>query len=621
MPIRILPPLLVNQIAAGEVVERPANVVKELLENALDAEATRIEVETDAGGCELIRVTDDGCGIPPDELPLAVAAHATSKISTLEELAAVRSMGFRGEALASIAAVSRLRLLSRQRGAGTGALLEGEGDRFEAVRPAAAPPGTTVTVRNLFFNTPARRRFLKSESAEAGRITEMVTAAALAHPQVGFRLIHGGRVVLDLPVAPTRRERIGVVVGRELAGELLDLGSEHGARGLEGSSGSSTLPRAVAEGDRWLRVGGVAGRPAAARPNARHLRLYVNGRPVVDRMLSHAVREAYRGLIDPSRYPTAVIFVELDPHEVDVNVHPTKAEVRFRNGSAVHVAVQRAVQSALRAADLVPEIRLSERMPSFGGTGGVAPGWADMLHRRADGGQAAIADATSAHQAPPPMESGGMGSASGAATGVPFDSTATDAPGASATPFLQVRRKYVVTEDDAGLVIVDQHALHERAMFERFHSRLGRGPLESQRLLIPAGMAVDRPRLEVLDEHTSLLVHLGFEIVPAGPESILIHAIPTLLHSRGVDAMEFLGEFLDRAGAGELPAEREAALVEVLSMMACKAAVKAGDALTQQELAELLRQREQIDRSTACPHGRPTTLRITLEELDRWFGR
>jgi DNA mismatch repair protein MutL len=332
-PIRPLPTHLVNQIAAGEVVERPASVVKELVENALDAKASRIDVTIEGGGRDLIRVTDDGVGIPPEELPLALAPHATSKIVRAEDLEAILTMGFRGEALASIASVSRVRIVSRTRDADAAASIEAEGDRVGSPQPAAAPPGTSVSVQTLFFNVPARRKFLKSEAAEASRIVETLESIAMGHPRIRFTLTHGSKKVLDLASTEDPRRRASEVLDVERAALTGDKAALLEASGDEGP----------------LTVWGLVGRPELARANAKHLRIHLNGRPVADRAILHAVREAYRGLIAPGLTPLAAIFLELHPREVDVNVHPAKTEVRFRQPSMIHQGVLRAVRRALRA--------------------------------------------------------------------------------------------------------------------------------------------------------------------------------------------------------------------------------------------------------------------------------
>jgi DNA mismatch repair protein MutL len=598
MPIRVLPPELVNQIAAGEVVERPASVVKELVENALDAGARAISVEVEGGGAELVRVVDDGGGIPEAELPLAVASHATSKVSTSDDLAAISTFGFRGEALASIASVSRFRIVSARRDAPAGAELEVEGGAIRGPRPAPARPGTTVEVRTLFFNVPARRKFLRSEAAETSRVGETLEAIALAHPHVSFELRSNGRRLLSLAPTDEPAKRTLDVLGKELAGELLEF--EESFPELGG-----------------LVVRGFAGKPGIARPSSRAIRIHLNGRPIHDRLLLHAVREAYRGLVDPSRSPTVALMLDIDPHEVDVNVHPAKSEVRFRAQQAIHSAVRRTIERRLREANLVPSF-----VP-------------DALRAAPEPSADAMAAARRA------LFGSGFASASNAPDGVEpatdftaFAALAADAvaaPAERASPeadplrqefrFIQLLGGFVVTEDDDGIVIVDQHALHERAMFAAIMDRLEQGPLESQRMLVPAVVDVSPREVALLDELAPLLARLGIEARVFGPRSIAVDAVPTLLLSRGADAPAFVAELLVKAAdLGSLPSV-EAALHEVVDMMACKAAVKAGDSLAPAEIRGLLAMRGAIERSTACPHGRPTSIRIARGELERRFGR
>jgi DNA mismatch repair protein MutL len=611
MPIRPLPPLLVNQIAAGEVIERPASVVKELVENAIDAAATRVDVAIEQGGRDLVRVADDGEGIAFEELPLAVAPHATSKIADGSDLDGIATMGFRGEALASIASVSRTTIVSRPRDADEAGQVLVEGGTMQTPRPAGGPPGTTITVRNLFFNTPARRKFLRRDQTEATRVVEIVQKLAIAHPAIGFSLTVDGRARMSLPAGQSARQRVLAVVGEELADELLELDAS-----VEG-----------------IAVWGLLGRPGIARPTARHLRLYLNGRPIADRTVVHAVREAYRGLIAPDRHPTAVIMLAMDPHQVDVNVHPAKAEVRFRDQSLVHRVVHRAVQRVLAEHDLVPELRL----PSTGGhVSGPPPAEPKPFGRGAVGPAPVAGGAGGGRRVAPTGDRGfvyrelaqplGTGpSASGPVEPMVHDAaTAIEPELPPARPVvgaLQVHRKYIVTEDDEGLVIIDQHALHERVMFETLKRRITTGALESQRMLMPVTVDVDETQVDDLVELEPLLKRLGIEAEPIGPRSVAIHAFTSLLFERRVDPAAFMRELLARAGELRRSSEPEAALHEVLDMMSCKAAVKSGDRLTPEELAALLARREDVERSSRCPHGRPTTLRLSLADLDRQFGR
>lgn len=612
MTIRRLPPALVNQIAAGEVVERPASVVKELLENAFDAGATRVDVEIEGGGRDLIRVADDGSGMPPEDLPLAIESHATSKVAEAADLEAIATMGFRGEALASIAAVSRFAIESRTREAEEAWRLEVVETVPDEPRPIAGPVGTRVEVRHLFQSIPARRRFLKSESAETARIAEIVRLLALTRPGVGFRLVSNGRTLVDLPATDDPMRRMLGVLGQELDGRLLQVHGEIGD----------------AADDTLVSCWGVVGVPETARPTSKQQRFILNGRAIADRSLSHALKEGFRGLVDPGRHPIGVIHLEMSPARVDVNVHPAKTEVRFRDARPLHGLVRRAVRAALVEADLAREMPLPAEDAA---ATGVAPGrpvapiaispTASRDHGRGSnastggrsvGGRAdveawrrSVADTPLPEPRPLP------------ASGVEVLPTLV---GADAV--LQVHQSFLVTQDEHGIVIIDQHALHERVMFETLQTRMSQGPLESQRQLVPIVIDADPDEVAAVEALAPLLERLGIDATPAGPRSVAIHAFPSLLITRRVDPGPFVSELLERAAAGELDrGDEEAALAEVLDMMSCKAAVKAGDRLRETEVAELLSMRDRIDRGASCPHGRPTHLRIPIAELERRFGR
>ncbi|MBX3356031.1 MAG: DNA mismatch repair endonuclease MutL [Phycisphaeraceae bacterium] len=632
MAIRLLTPELVNQIAAGEVVERPASVVKELVENAIDAGATRVQIRTEGGGRDLIEVSDDGAGIPFGELALAVTAHATSKITSVDDLASIATLGFRGEALASIGSVARLEVISRPREQPEAGRIEVDGGRVTGPMPASGAPGTTVRVSTLFGHVPARRKFLKSESAEAGRITELLETMALAHPAVSFRLDHGPRRVLDLPAASNRRERVHALLGEELVPELLEVD----ARGGSGPSGV-------------LAVWGVVARPSASKPTGRHQRIYVNGRAIVDRSLLHAVKEAFRGVIDPARFPVAVIQLEVDPAEVDVNVHPAKSEVRFRQPSAVHSFLLRAVRSALRAADLVPLFSLDsppgegvasadrreaapqpESRGAWSGPRSSAVferGYPDRAQTGA--GRSPGFDYQSLERTLRAPEAPLRDAPAVANLGAPADSD-YEAPALPtllrADAVLQVHQSYLVQEVPGAILLIDQHALHERVLYEQLFERVMQGGLEQQLLLTPIMLECDTRAVERVESMAPLLARLGFDATPAGARTVAVHAVPSFLASRRVDAGAFLAELLghddlEHADLADLAGASEAAIHRIIDMMACKAAVKAGERLTDEEITRLLAARERVERSTNCPHGRPTSLRIPMHEIERRFGR
>lgn len=634
MPIRTLPTLVINQIAAGEVIERPASVVKELTENALDAGATHINLTIEEGGAQLIRISDDGIGIPADELTLAVSPHATSKITAADELEAIGTLGFRGEALASIASISRLRITSRptteQGIAEAAAVLEVEGDQVTGPTPASGKPGTVIEVRDLFFNTPARRKFMRSPASEFGHINDTLARIAMVNPDCGFTLTHNGRTVRDLPRNQSRRERCIDLLGKDLEEGLLEF--DHHDDPSRGSAHA------------W----GLAGMPSLARATSKFQHVCINGRPIKDRNLMHAIKEAYRGLMPPDKFPMVVLFIDLDPSQVDVNVHPQKAEVRFRHPSHVHGLVLTALRQRLLGADLTPAASFRPSIPQLGSTdGGVqtAPPirstdeFVDYF-KTMDPKQKGFVYQEVKEQLKQEMaeevteEDEALEQQLLSRQAAETEQPPSPEPLATSQQILQVHNSYVVTQDEQGLIIIDQHALHERVMFEELRKRIleDKSSLESQRLLMPEVVSADDARQARLDDLQPLLTRLGIEADPIGPGQVAVHAFPSLLFSRNVRVGPFMDELLDKAEAGafdklelgggtdqQLP--EEAALHEVLDMMSCKAAIKAGDKMSEQELSALLAKRDQIERSSNCPHGRPTTLRLTLKDLERQFGR
>jgi DNA mismatch repair protein MutL len=610
--IHQLPPALVNRIAAGEVIERPASVVKELVENALDAGAANILVEAQDGGRELIRVVDDGGGIAPDDLPLAFASHATSKIESDDDLFRISSMGFRGEALASIGSIAQVRLQSRIASNDAAYEVYDRGGTISDVQAAAGNVGTTIEVRNLFYNTPARRKFLKGSSTEFGHITETLLRLALPFPDVSFKLLHNGRTTLDLPPADP--------VQRLLAA-------------WPGDFHEQRLPLDVSDAE--IRLYGIIGLPELARPTARYQFLYLNRRSIRDRFIQHALREAYRGLIEPGRHPAAILLLDIPPQDVDVNVHPTKSEVRFRDSGRIHGLVLASIREKLLGSDLAPTAQ-PNRMPQND------PQRQDMRTRLAEFFKQQLpAPGASSEQQSLDVERWKLNVGRSESPGSPDSTLNTQRPtsnvqqddhaphpqlatpnsqlATSSPPALQLHNSYLIAQSDDGLLIIDQHALHERIMYEELYARLARGPLESQRLLIPHTIPATGRQIAILDHIQPLLTRLGIEITPFGPDTLAVQAFPTFLER--LDPGQFVQELLERGEQELLDLHQEELLHEILDMMACKAAVKAGDPLSGPEIDALLARREQVERSSNCPHGRPTTLRLSLRDLEKQFKR
>jgi DNA mismatch repair protein MutL len=645
--IQALPTLVANQIAAGEVVERPASVVKELVENSLDAGATRIQLDIESGGIELVRVTDDGSGIPPEDLPLAIAPHATSKIASVEDLDQIATLGFRGEALASIASVSRTTIRSRTPASDGASELDVEGGAVKPIRPASGNVGTVITVRNLFFNTPARRKFLKTVNTERERCFETFQALVLAHPNVAFTMTVDGKRVIDVPANQGPHQRTLAILGKELESQLVPVSADRfdDARGVS--------------------LWGLAGLPSLARGSTKGQHVFVNGRNVRDKTIQHAIAEAYRGLIEPGRYPTVLLMLDMSPQGVDVNVHPQKAEVRFRDSGVVHSVVLRALREALQKADVTPSVlSLRPQLAWSPQAGNQSPGQLGLANQLM-GAQAPGASGLPPQEVTPSVAAAkfaeffskfrpgqqqfplslaqGLEQTQRLETAPPPAPTAAQieakpAPSAarafaieSDQPLLQVHKSYVITQDEQGVVIIDQHALHERVMFEYLLTRVTQGRLERQHLLAPQPVDVSPAQLALLPALQPLFDRIGIEAEPFGPLTIAVRAFPSFLFERGVDIDPFMQELLTKAERGELGgdagnpgshvASLEHALRDVLDMMACKAAIKAGDDLAANELAELVKLRTDVERSSNCPHGRPTSIRLTIRELEKLFGR
>ncbi len=584
--IRPLPDLLINQIAAGEVVERPAAALKELLENALDAGATQIEVDLVAGGVKRIRVADNGGGIEREDLGLAVARHATSKIALVTDLEAIASLGFRGEALASIASVSRLALASRAVDKPHAWRIEVEGGTVGAVAPAALAAGTSVTIEELFFNTPARRKFLRTEATEWGHCEEAFRRVALAHPATAFTLQHNGRVVHRL-----------VVGGRQVRVEQLlgDAFVHHAAR-VDADAGS-------------IRLSGFAVRPAYAVQGGGQY-LFVNGRFVRDRVLQHALRDAYRDVLHHDRQPAYALWLDIDPRRVDVNVHPQKSEVRFRDSGAVHQFVKHAVERALAAtAAEQPPVSAAERLGAAAAQ--LAP---PGMPRTALAGASTQPDLALAAAEPSPFYARLFGRA---VDGV--------APALSADELhplgfalAQLHGIYILAQNRAGLVMVDMHAAHERIVYERLKATFD-GRLPVQPLLVPATFAAAPLEMAAVEEHSETLSSLGFAVSPLGPATLAVRGVPAALADADPAALAkaVLHEIREFGGSQVLDARRD----QVLSTMACHGSVRANRTLTIPEMNALLREMEATERSGQCNHGRPTWFQLTLGDVDRLFMR
>jgi DNA mismatch repair protein MutL len=596
-PIRDLPDELVSQIAAGEVVERPASVVRELTDNALDAGATQVTVRLLAGGVRLISVEDDGSGIPREELPIALRRHATSKIGSLQDLESVGTMGFRGEALAAIGSVAELTLLSRCAGQASAFALDG---RSGELRPAARAIGTSVEVKELFFATPARRKFLKSDATELAHCIEAVRRHALARPDVGFAIWHEGKLVEQWRPA-TREQRLADVLGDE----LIDQGVAVDYRAGQ------------------IHVTGRAGIPDLARARADHQFAYVNGRYVRDKVLTHAARSAYEDVLHGHRQPVYALYVEIDPARVDVNVHPTKIEVRFRDSREVHQAVRHAVEYALaapRAASALQQEQPSSRdtLPASAGWAQPAMNFAPEIGNRVSDLGALWSPSVRAEPAssvrPEPVE--GLAPAS---TG----SARTDGLPPGAWPLgraiAQLQGIYILAENEQGLVIVDMHAAHERIVYERLKLQMDSDAISSQPLLIPATFAATPQEIATVDACADALQTLGLEITPFSAKTLAVRAVPTSL-AQG-DAVELARSVLAELAQHDASTVVQRARNELLGTMACHGAVRANRKLTLEEMNALLRQMEQTERSDQCNHGRPTWRQLTVRELDALFLR
>lgn len=661
--IRKLPVGLVNKIAAGEVIERPASVVKELLENSIDAGAGSIEVSIEGGGIDLIRITDNGCGIPPEQLPLAIAPHATSKLPNDDDLFDVRTLGFRGEALASIAEISHMTIRSRTANSDSAFVLSVKGGESEPVQPTSGPIGTTMEIRHLFFNTPVRRKFMKSAQTEMGHVIEAFTRIALAYPHVHLVLGNGSRTLYDLPPTERWSERIRKFFGDEVADALISIDQK----------------------DERVSIRGYVADPSVSRSNNRMQYLFLNGRYIRDRALQHSLGEAYRGLLMVGRMPVCFLHIDIDPKTVDVNVHPTKVEVRFEDSGAIYSRLLSGLRNKFLNSDLVARVRMpasSADTPDASVPAGIPipvavgrgiPNPNELLD------WAKTTSAALPNQVPDfrPFSTEGRGIGTAATLGAahvsrplasddPFFApslptvapVAWDAPPSASPPSsavawsadqpvaimddessgvvvradaahsidgskphigFQIQNRYIITEDEEGMAIIDQHALHERILYEQIKNKVLAKTLDVQRLLVPETITLSGAETAMALEYQEVLREIGIEIEPFGGDTLLISSYPAIL--RGISPGEMLRQVLDPLMNGGKKPDVRSLLDEIMNMVACKAAVKAGDRLSSDEISSLLSQRHLYHDTHHCPHGRPTALFFSREQLDKMFKR
>jgi len=675
--IHVLPEHVANKIAAGEVVERPASVVKELLENALDAGATRIKISVEAGGKKLIQITDNGCGMVRDDAMLAFERHATSKIKDAEDLLSVATLGFRGEALPSIASVSRLRLETRDAEAAAGTVIEINGGKMARVEEAGLPAGTSITVRDLFFNTPARKKFLKAESTELSHIASLVTHYALAHPEKHFELHSAANAMLVAPPVAGYSERVYQVFGKETLDQLIAVAAvqplEHVGlpqpppwRRKEEESDDTAAPADPGK----MRLHGFVSKPEIQKLNRNSIFVFVNGRLIRDRLIQHGLTEAYRNIIPPTVYPVVLLFLELPPGEVDVNVHPSKTEVRFRQPTLMHDFVRDTVRAALMKARPVPQFTTEIRAHATASSG-LTPG-AREWEPPSDLGSASGASARPLYepssgfalqaQAAPPVSArfqfeGGIAVeanaaipvarglesrfAAGIAEAVPDtipdiipdngcapaldasenagEEDSTLAALSTLRPLGQIRNSFILAVNEDGLWIVDQHVAHERVLFERILKQRAAQKVESQRLLMPIVLELSPAQQAVFAEIADELEHNGFEAEPFGARSVAVKVAPAGVDAAAVEHM--LHELLDQISREEQSLNLEKIRGRIAASIACHAAIKVNMPLEQNKMDWLLAELAKTDHPMSCPHGRPVVLRYSVKDIQKAFKR
>ncbi|HUS72750.1 MAG TPA: DNA mismatch repair endonuclease MutL [Sedimentisphaerales bacterium] len=603
--IKILDQNMVNMIAAGEVIERPASVVKELMENSIDAGATKITVSIEDGGRKLLSVADNGCGMDAEDLASAFEPHTTSKIKTTKDLRGISTLGFRGEALASIASVAQVRAVSRMKNSEGANCIEIDCGNTGGVSPASADYGTTIQVRDLFYKLPARRKFLKTANTEMGHIIERFTRIALANCDLDMTLTHNGRELHRLSGRDDLRRRIAELFSSEIAENLVEIKSN----------------------ERGLDIFALLGKPGISRTNNKFQYVFLNGRFIRDKFISHAIKEAYRGCLEPDRFPVVFLFIQIPYEDIDVNVHPTKIEVRFYNANLVHSQVL----GCLREKLLGTNLDISAKLPAIPTPKGSSPGPVVVRDKKI---AEAMAEFFKKHRPVPTQqqfarERAGASGVAGRGMGFQPMETRPGWPGHRRETkyegpqfdrkFLQIHDSFIVAQIDDGFIIIDQHALHERIIYENLCGRIRESKLESQKLLIPESFEVTVSQADALEANAELFEKLGIELAPFGPKTMAIQAFPTLLQK--ADPLDFVQDLIDLLGHKDADLDAERLLDEVLNMAACKAAIKAGQRLSDNEIEKLLADREIVERASRCPHGRPTTIKFSISDLEKQFKR
>ncbi len=591
---------MINMIAAGEVIERPASVAKELVENSVDAGATKITVSIEDGGRKLISVADNGCGMDGEDLAHAFESHATSKIKTSKDLRGISTLGFRGEALASIASVAKVRAVSRTGESQEGNSIEIDCGNKGAVSPCSADYGTIIQVRDLFYKLPARRKFLKTANTEAGHVTEHFTRIGLSKCDLDTTLINNGREVYRLGAGQGLRQRIAELFSGEISEDLIAAESSEKGRGG------------------GVRISAFMGKPNISRTSSKLQYIFLNGRFIRDKFISHAIKEAYRGCLEPGRFPVVFLFIEMPYEDYDVNVHPTKIEVRFYNANLIHSQVL----GCLRETLLSTNLQLEARFPTaIGATAAEeAAGSTDYKGERiAD----AMAEFFKKHRPTQTQQQLGFHKPSDRKSRLKGAGRQNQA-GEAVVPrlhrdFMQIHDSFIITEAEDGFAVIDQHALHERIIYENLRRRIQTSKLESQRLLIPESFQLTDAQADTVSTNTDLIERLGIELVPFGPRSMAIQAFPSLLANAA--PVDFVQDLVDLLSERSVGLDAEKLLEEVLHMAACKAAIKAGQKLSDGEIQQLLADKEKTEYSSHCPHGRPTTIRFSISDLERQFKR